>query len=46
MNHRKRNDDQHMFRLFVGMTLIMFLATGVILGVDGISLIWDMINPF
>ena len=43
MNHPQRDDDQHMFRLFAGVTVIMFLTTGVILGPDGIAALWNLI---
>lgn len=46
MKPRKPDEGKHVFRLFFGMTLIVFFTTGVILGVDGIVLMWDLINPF
>lgn len=42
MNHRQR-DPEGLWVLLAGMTLIVFITTGVILGPDGIAALWNMI---
>ncbi|QWT29880.1 membrane protein [Streptomyces phage KimJongPhill] len=42
MNHRQR-DPEGLWALLAGMTAIVFITTGVILGPDGIAALWDMI---
>lgn len=45
MSHKGRDDkpSDNLLQLLAGMSVIVFLTTGVILGPDGIAAIWNMI---